>query len=57
MLDGVNGTGFMTVEEDNTALDVPDRFCAVTENTYDMPFVNPGMMIGLDVPFAVNPPG
>jgi hypothetical protein len=36
---------------------VPSLFVAVTVNVYEVPFVSPVTVIGLEVPVPVNPPG
>jgi hypothetical protein len=60
---GVYGGGGVTVAWGVTALEaaeagpVPMAFVAVTVKVYDVPLVNPVIVMGLDEPVAVRPPG
>ena len=54
----VGADGSVVMEDDaEDALDVPYAFVAVTVNVYDVPLVNPEIVIGDVLPVPVKPPG
>ena len=56
ILVGAEGTGLISIDGDIEE-DVPVALIAVIVNVYDVPFVNPDIIIGLDEPVAVILPG